>query len=95
MAGDESYAFTYPGVHEAPNASGVYTIFSPQRWVYVGESDDIRQSLYGLLNDSSAWTDCFGPMSFSFERLPSAERAACQVALVESLNPARHSDPAH
>ena len=30
MAGDKSYAFTYVGVHEAPNASGLFTIFSPQ-----------------------------------------------------------------
>lgn len=92
MAGDESYAFTYAGVHEAPNASGLYTIFSPQRWVYVGESDDIRQSLFRLLNDSPAWMDRFGPLSFSFERLPQAERAASQQALVEELKPAQHSD---
>jgi hypothetical protein len=92
MAGDESYAFMYAGVHEAPNASGLYTIYSPQRWVYVGESDDIRQSLFRLLNDSPAWMDRFGPLSFSFERLPPDERAACRQALVEELNPAQHSD---
>ena len=92
MVGDEGYAFTYAGVHEAPNASGVYTIYSPQRWVYVGESDDIRQSLFRLLNESPTWMDRFGPLSFSFEQLPPAERAACQVALVEQLNPAQHSD---
>ena len=50
MARDDSYAFTYGGVHEAPDASGLFTIYGPQRRVYVGESDDIRQSLYGLLN---------------------------------------------
>jgi hypothetical protein len=38
----------------------------------VGESDDDR----------------FGPLSFSFERLPRAERAGCQHALEEVLNPA-------
>lgn len=95
MAGDEGYAFTYAGVHEAPNDSGVYTVYSPQRWVYVGESDDIRQSLYRLLNESSAWMDRFGPLSFSFERLRPAERAACQVGLVEHLNPVQHSDSAN
>ena len=92
MTGDESYAFTYAGIHEAPNASGVYTIYSPQRWVYIGESDDVRQSLYRLLDDSPAWMDHFGPLSFSFERLPAAERAACQRALMEELKPAQHSD---
>jgi hypothetical protein len=95
MARNDSYAFTYGGVHEAPDASGLFTIYGPQRRVYVGESDDIRQSLYGLLNDSPAWMDRFGPLSFSFERLPRAERAARQQALVEELNPAQHSDSQH
>jgi hypothetical protein len=95
MAGPEGYAFTYAGVHEAPNASGLYTIYGPQRWVYVGESDDIRQSLFRLLNDSPAWMDRFGPLSFSFEQLPPIERAARQQALVEALNPAQQSDSAH
>jgi hypothetical protein len=95
MAVDESYAFTYAGVHKAPNASGLYTIYNPQRWVYVGESDDIRKSLFGLLNDAAAWMDRFGPLSFSFERLPPDERAACKQALVEELNPAHHSDSPH
>ena len=95
MAGDKSYAFTYVGVHEAPNTSGLFTIYSPQRYVYVGESDDIRQSLSQLLNESPAWMDGFGPLSFSFERLPRAERAGCQHALEEALNPAHHFDSAN
>ena len=68
MANEEgaSYAFTYGGVHEAPNASGLYTIYSPKGWAYEGESDDIRQSLYRHLNESSStWMDRFGPLSFS------------------------------
>jgi hypothetical protein len=95
MAGDESYAFTYAGVHQAPNASGLYTIYSPRQWVYVGGSDDIRRSLYRLLNDSSLWMDRLGPLSFSFERLPRDERSARQQALVAELNPVKHSDPTH
>jgi hypothetical protein len=92
MAQDESYTFTYAGAHEAPTASGLYTIYSPLRWVYVGESDDIRQSLFRLLNDSPAWMSRFGPLSFSFELLPPAERVACQQALVKELNPVQHPD---
>jgi len=71
----------------------LYTIYGPQRWVYVGESDDIRQSLFRLLNDSRVWMDRFGPLSF--EQLPPIDRAACQRALVEALNPAQQSDSAH
>jgi hypothetical protein len=76
MAGEESYAFTDAGVHEAPNAFGLYTIYSPRRWVSVGGSDDIRRSLYRLLNDSPRWMDRFSPLTFSFERLPPDRRAA-------------------
>jgi hypothetical protein len=94
MAHEESYAFTYAGVHEAPNASGLYRIYSPQRWVYVGESDDIRQSMLHLLNEFPAWTDRFGPLSYSCERLPKAERAGCQQALVDALKPVYHSNSA-
>jgi hypothetical protein len=94
MAGDKSYVFTYVGVHEAPNASGVFTIFSPQRYVYVGESDDIRQSLSQLLNESPAWMDGFGPLSFSFEQRPRAERAGCHHSLEAALNPAHHAGSA-
>jgi hypothetical protein len=91
MARDESYTFTYAGVHEAPNASGLFRIYSPERWVYLGESDDIRQSLFQLLNDSPSWMDRFGPLSFSFERMPPAERAAFQRAAVKALHPAQQS----
>ena len=91
MARDESYTFTYAGVHEAPNASGLFRIYSSARWVYVGESDDIRQSLFQLLNDSPSWMDRFGPLSFSFERVPRAERAAVQQAAVNALHPAQQS----
>jgi hypothetical protein len=70
-------------------------IYGRQRLVYVGERDDIRQSLFRLLNDSPAWMDLFGPLSFSFEQLPPIERAACQQALVEALNPAQQSDSPH
>jgi hypothetical protein len=72
----EDYAFTYGGVHEAPHESGVYTIFDSRGWVQVGESDDIRQSLYGLLNDSSEEMDRLAPLSYSFELVTPAERAA-------------------
>jgi hypothetical protein len=85
----QTYAFTYQGVEEkAPSASGVYTIYTAQQWVYVGESDNIRQSLFRHLNEPSACMDRFGPLSFSFERAPAAERVSRQQALVAELEPA-------
>lgn len=85
----QTYAFTYQGVQEkAPRASGVYTIYTFQRWVYVGESDDIQQSLFRHLNEPSACMDRFGPLSFSFELASAAERVFRQQALVAELDPA-------
>ena len=85
----ETYAFGYRAVQDkAPNASGVYTIYTSRRWLYVGESDDIRRSLFEHLNKLD---DCMarrGPLSFSFELVPSAARVARQQALVATLVPA-------
>jgi hypothetical protein len=84
-----TYALTYRGVHEkAPNASGLYTIYTSRRWVYVGESDDIRRSLFRHLNEPDACMDRSGPLSFSFTLAPAAERVSRQQALVAALKPA-------
>ena len=65
----ETYAFGFRAVQDkAPNAAGVYGIFTSRRWLYVGESDDIRNSLFQRLNDPDAgWSAEHGPLSFSFE----------------------------
>ena len=86
--GSETYAFGYLAVREkAPNASGVYTIYTSQRWLYVGESHDIRQSLFGHLNGLSACMKRRGPLSFSFEVVPSAQRLDRHQVLVTALSP--------
>jgi hypothetical protein len=85
----ETYPFTFEAVREkAPNASGVYSISTAGRWVYVGESDDIRQSLFRHLNEPSESMNRFGPLLFSFELAPAAERVARQQALISELEPA-------
>jgi hypothetical protein len=87
--GSETYAFGYQAVRQkAPNASGIYTIYTSQRWLYVGESDDIRQSLFGHLNELGACMERRGPLSFSFEVVPVAERVTRQQLLVAGLVPA-------
>jgi len=85
----DSYMFTFEAVRKkAPSASGVYTIFTAQQWVYVGESDDIQQSLFRHLNEPNASINQFGPLSFSFELAPAAERKARQQELIAELEPA-------
>jgi hypothetical protein len=83
------YAFTHRAVIEkAPKASGVYYIFTSKRWVYVGESDDIQQSLFTHLNEPSLCLQRFGPLSFSFELTSPAERRGTVGALIAARNPA-------
>ena len=85
----ETYPFTFEAVREkAPSASGVYRIHTAQRWVYVGETDDIRQSLFRHLNEPTASMHRFGPLSFSFELASAADRKGLQQALTEALKPA-------
>jgi hypothetical protein len=85
----QSYMFGYRAVDDkVPGASGVYAIFAARRWVYVGESSDIRTSLFRHLNNKDTGMTRFGALSFSFELLPSADRVARKQALVAELKPA-------
>ena len=84
-----TYVFGYRAVRDnVPNSSGVYTIYTARQWVYVGQSDDIRQSLFRHLNEPTACMEERTPLSFSFETIPSAERRSRYDALVTELRPA-------
>ncbi|MQA30810.1 MAG: hypothetical protein GEU82_13425 [Luteitalea sp.] len=83
------YVFTHRAVlDKAPKASGVYSIFNPRQWVHVGASDDIRQSLFDLLNEPNPCLERFSPLSFSFEPALPAKRAAQLKTMVAARNPA-------
>ena len=84
-----TYVFSHRAVLEnAPKASGVYSIFNSKRWVHVGESDDIQQSLFNLLNEPNPCLQRFSPLSFSFAPAPPAERAARLKTMVAARHPA-------
>jgi hypothetical protein len=79
----------------APRVSGVYAIFTPRRWLYIEETDDIRRSLLDRLNDAEARGIAdSGDLSFSFEVVPPAERAARRRALIARLEPGLADHPA-
>ena len=88
-----TYALGYAGVSQAPDASGVYTIFSSRRWVYVGESDDIRQSLFRHLNETAPSMQAVGPLSFSFELAAGDRRVALGQSLAAQLKPTCNQRP--
>jgi hypothetical protein len=73
----ETYALGFRAVQDkAPSAAGVYAIFTSRRWLYVGESDDIRQSLFQCLNNpDGCWSAEHRPLSFAFETAPTVAAA--------------------
>ena len=77
----ETYAFGFRAVQDkAPSAPGLYGIFTSRRWLHVGKSDDIRQSLFGFLNNPDAdWSREHRPLSFSFEAAPTATTKVLEV----------------
>jgi hypothetical protein len=75
-------------LNKAASASGVYMICTRSRWVYVGESDDVQQSLFEYLNEPRASFDRFGPLSFSSEMVAVHARRARRDALAAALEPA-------
>jgi hypothetical protein len=47
-------AFTAAGAREDSEASGVYAVSAPTRWVFIGDSGNMRQALFELLNEPFA-----------------------------------------
>lgn len=85
---NDSYAFGFRAVQDkVPNLSGVYTIYTSRRWLYVGQSDDLKQSLFKHLNEPAPCMARRGPLSFSFEIVPAAQLIERQQALVTALSP--------
>ena len=90
----DTYALGFRAVQDrAPDASGVYAIFTSQRWVHIGETDDIRRSLLDHLNnaDANGLATC-GALSFSFEVVPAAGRVTRRCALIAQLAPGLGDD---
>jgi hypothetical protein len=82
------------GIGRAPEGLGVYTIFSRKRWIYVGESDHVRRSLFRHLRGSTPCLGGHGPLSFSVETADGADRSARWRALVADLKPVCQASPA-
>ncbi len=72
----------------APVGSGVYAIYAQQRWLYIGEAEDVRSQ---LLRHLAGEIPCIGehqPTHFAFQSVPTEERAARQRELIAEYHPA-------
>jgi hypothetical protein len=71
----------------APSASGVYGISNATEWIFIGESDDIRNSLLNHSQESNTALSRRNPTGFVFEVCDVAHRAARQDRLVGEYGP--------
>ena len=88
------YAFTPEGIREgAPDASGIYAIFTPTQWLVIADADNMREALYRLLAAPAGCLQSPHPLSFSCEGAPASTRHARLGALIEELRPKCSGSP--
>lgn len=75
-------------VANAPSSSGVYGICNKDRWIYVGESNDVRRRLLEHFRESATCIWKCSPNAFVFELASSATRVQRQDSLILELKPA-------
>lgn len=74
-------------LRNAPEESGVYGLYSPGRWVYIGHSFNIRRTLLEYLSGQMPGVLQWQPRYFTFELLPYKLRAARKKELVAQCQP--------
>lgn len=74
-------------IANAPKASGVYVIFTPTKWVYVGEGDDIRVRLLAHFNGDNQRITRESPTGYQFELVNEQFRVARLDAYIAKLEP--------
>lgn len=85
--------FSAPIIRQfVPALSGVYGITSAAEWIYIGESDNIQQTLLTHLEDSDLGLRKRQPTGFVFELCDASRRAARQDRLVLEYEPVCNRD---
>ena len=70
-----------------PATSGVYAVFRPREWIYIGESGDLPARMLQHLNGDNPRITQENPTGFQFEQVPEHQRVARQNHLIATLNP--------
>lgn len=72
----------------APSAPGIYVLWTHGRWIYVGETNNLRMRLVALVGGDNACISNELPTDFGFELIPTREqRAKRREALIRELVP--------
>ena len=82
-------SFTEPAIRAyAPALSGVYGLSNSARWLYIGESGNIQESLLAYCRDSTSTPADTRPSGFVFEVCGPALRSARRQRLIQEYSPA-------
>jgi hypothetical protein len=86
----KSYSFTQLSIFlKAPAKPGVYALYTSTRCICVGETDDLRETLYAHLKGDNPWITLWEPSNFSFELWAAgASRVERKNQLEKELQPA-------
>ena len=60
-------SYNQQGIVSVPHSSGVYALYTAQKWVYVGESDDIQRRLVEHVTTADTYITRQQPTGFMFE----------------------------
>jgi len=84
----QRFALTRSSVlRNAPEESGVYGLFSPGKWLYIGHTFNIRKTLLDYLSGQMPYVLQWQPKYFVFELLPYKERIGRQKELIALCQP--------
>lgn len=72
----------------APDVSGVYGISNAREWIYIGETDNIQNSLLNHMDEIDTSLMRREPTGFVFEVCAQEHRASRQGRLVGEYGPA-------
>lgn len=91
MDWDEAHRFSLTRtsvLRNAPEESGVYGLYSPGKWVYIGQTFNIRKALLEYLSGQMPYVLQWQPKYFTFQLVPYKQRAGRQKELVARYQPA-------
>lgn len=84
----KSYSFSqFSILLHAPAKPGVYHLHTTARCIYVGETENIRQSLLQHLRGDIPWITVWDPTGFSFGLCADFSRGQKKKELVAKLHP--------
>lgn len=72
---------------KAPETSGIYGLYNIQKWVYIGEADNIREQLLVHKRNANSEICLQGPTAFTFEPCPAERRAKRREELIAEWKP--------